>query len=190
MSRSGPSLAIPFVKALVISGDRRRFLLQLRDKPDDRYRGFWELPGGRVEEGESLLPALARELEEEVSLRLDVVLGQRGDRLVDRFGGSARRVEPLVTIEVQGAGRPIFGHYFACLASGEIRATGEAREHRWIEPREFAERFLSPSGHPPLVARCGVEEECSTVDLLAMRILLREGALSPLFRRQSTRIEP
>lgn len=173
----------------MISSDRRRFLLQLRDKPDDRYRGFWELPGGRVEEGESLLAALSRELEEEVSLRLDVVLGQRGDRLVDRFGGSARRVEPLVTIEVEGAGRPIFGHYFACLASGEVRATGEARAHCWIDPSEFAERFSTTSTRSPLLPRPDVAEECSTVDLLAMRILLREGAFARLFRDQPTRIE-
>jgi 8-oxo-dGTP diphosphatase len=47
-----------------------RFLLAQRPagKP---YEGYWEFPGGKLERGESVEAALARELHEELGIRID-----------------------------------------------------------------------------------------------------------------------
>ena len=54
----------------VLIDERGRFLLTSR--PAGKvYAGWWEFPGGKVERGESVVAALARELHEEVGI--DVV---------------------------------------------------------------------------------------------------------------------
>lgn len=56
-------------------------LLTLRPQTIKRHRGQYALPGGRLDEGESLLDAALRELDEEVGVRLtpDAMLGQLDD---------------------------------------------------------------------------------------------------------------
>ncbi|BCJ26785.1 DNA mismatch repair protein MutT [Actinocatenispora sera] len=55
---------IAAVAGILVRDDR---LLLVRQQ--FRVRGFWSLPGGTVEDGESLLAALSRELVEETGLR-------------------------------------------------------------------------------------------------------------------------
>lgn len=59
------------VTAAVIIEDGLLFLA--RRGPAEKLAGFWELPGGKVEQGESLQQCLERELMEE--LEMDVVAG-------------------------------------------------------------------------------------------------------------------
>ena len=58
------------VAAAVLQRDDGRFLLAQRP-PGKPYAGYWEFPGGKVENGESAYTALCRELHEE--LGIDVV---------------------------------------------------------------------------------------------------------------------
>ena len=46
------------------------FLLTSRP-PGRAYEGYWEIPGGKLEAGESVLQALARELHEELGITVD-----------------------------------------------------------------------------------------------------------------------
>jgi 8-oxo-dGTP diphosphatase len=53
-----------------------RFLLCSR--PANKvYAGYWEFPGGKLEDGESVAQALARELHEELGIRIGAVLPWR-----------------------------------------------------------------------------------------------------------------
>ena len=58
-----------------------RFLLTSR--PAGKvYAGYWEFPGGKLEPGESVEAALARELHEELGVAIDVAGIQRWQELV------------------------------------------------------------------------------------------------------------
>jgi 8-oxo-dGTP diphosphatase len=65
----GPSL--PVVAVGVVARDRRGRLLLVR-RANPPAAGRWSLPGGRVEAGETLAEAAARELAEETGLRAAV----------------------------------------------------------------------------------------------------------------------
>ena len=57
------------------------FLLTSRP-PGKVYEGYWEFPGGKLEEGESVEQALRRELEEEIGITIGAVHAWRTE-LVD-----------------------------------------------------------------------------------------------------------
>lgn len=58
------------VTAAVI--ERDGLLLIARRRPDDRFGGVWEFPGGKVESGEEPRDGLRREIREELALDIDV----------------------------------------------------------------------------------------------------------------------
>jgi 8-oxo-dGTP diphosphatase len=58
------------VAAAIIIEDGRVLLTQR--KPGTHLEGLWELPGGKVEEGEDPRDALVRELREELGIAVDV----------------------------------------------------------------------------------------------------------------------
>lgn len=54
---------------IVLTGilkDNDLFLAVKRNENDDLYPGFWEFPGGHLEDGENLKQGLQRELKEEI----------------------------------------------------------------------------------------------------------------------------
>lgn len=65
----GTRKIVDVVAAVIVQPDGR-FLLARR--PDGKpYAGYWEFPGGKVETGETLLHALARELHEELGIAVE-----------------------------------------------------------------------------------------------------------------------
>jgi ADP-ribose pyrophosphatase YjhB (NUDIX family) len=119
--RRYPKLPLVGVGAVVL--DRDRVLLALRDKQP--MEGWWSLPGGLVEAGESLVDAVRREMREETGLE----------------------VRPLAVVEVferiqrDAKGRVEY-HYvlidFLCrVASGKPTAASDARAVQWARRRDI-----------------------------------------------------
>ena len=80
--------------------------------------GLWEFPGGKVEEKESFVSALKREIEEELSLKIQV-----GDK--------------INSIDLKASDKHISVHYFyALILSGEITLNVHS-EFKWVERNQL-----------------------------------------------------
>lgn len=112
------------VVAAVILDPRRRVLLGRRPA-HKRHGGLWEFPGGKVDPGESLAEAAARELAEELGLE---TLEVRTDPLLIRM-------DP---------GHPFRILFLPVRASGTVRAM-EHSEVRWVETARPVDLPLAPS---------------------------------------------
>jgi 8-oxo-dGTP diphosphatase len=112
-----PEAAILAVGA-VVADDRGRLLLVLRGR--EPGRGRWSVPGGKVEPGESLEDATAREVLEETGLTVTV--------------GSE-----LWTVQVPtGDGRQYEIHDFAAIVTGGVLEAGDdADDAAWFPPDEL-----------------------------------------------------
>ena len=66
---SGPQRQILLVAAGVLAKSGRVLLQQRSDPP--QLAGLWEFPGGKVDPGETLEKALARELDEELAISVE-----------------------------------------------------------------------------------------------------------------------
>lgn len=110
---------IPAVGA-VVTDDSGRILLVLRGR--DPGRGLWSVPGGKVEPGEGLEEATAREVLEETGLTVDV--GR----------------ELWVARVPAGDGAEFEIHDFvATVTGGHLRAGDDADDARWFTSEELAD---------------------------------------------------
>lgn len=99
---------------------RGGLVLIARRPPEGLLGGMWEFPGGKVEPGEELAPALRREIHEELGVEI----------CVDQELGVFRHAYTHYRVTL---------HAFYCtLLKGEPRAL-EASELRWIAPAELAD---------------------------------------------------
>ena len=104
-----------------------------RRGPGQRQAGLWELPGGKVEPGESDAAALARELEEELGIQVEV--GGHLDENLHQYPDLAVLLVAL-----------------ACrLPAGEPQPT-EHDAVRWLGPDELDAVVWAPADVPLLDA--------------------------------------
>ena len=57
------------IALLALVNEKNEVLISLR-KNKKEYDGYWEYPGGKVEEGETLEHAIVREIKEEINLEI------------------------------------------------------------------------------------------------------------------------
>jgi len=115
---------------LAVSGaifrDGRVLLVRRARSPG---KGFYSVPGGRVEFGESLHTALHREVDEETGLRIEI-LGLAGWREVLPANG--------------GGGHYVIVSFAARWAAGEPVLNDEHDDFKWIDPDRLGD--LSVTG--------------------------------------------
>jgi 8-oxo-dGTP diphosphatase len=110
---------------LVLRRDDGHVLLARRAN-ESYASGLWGLPGGHVEDDETLAAAAARELSEEVGVHVDVTT-----------------LEPLgVTRYVEGDARGCDFYFLARTWLGEPVPTAECDEVQWCDPADLPDDAL------------------------------------------------
>ncbi len=130
MPSTGPELE-PLHVAVGVVLDKSRRVLITRRASGSHQGGLWEFPGGKVEAGESLQLALARELREE----LGIEIGRTSQLLEVRHDYG----DKLVLLDV----------HVVWDFDGEARAL-EQQPMAWVAPVELA-RYRFPAANVPII---------------------------------------
>jgi ADP-ribose pyrophosphatase YjhB (NUDIX family) len=119
-----PETTRPATVCAVVSDGDDRILLQRR-----RDNGEWALPGGHVEEGETIAEAALREIHEETACTAEIV------RLTGVYSNPAGT---RITYPDGNVVEPVAVCFECRYVSGEPEATEEASESRWFSPEDAA----------------------------------------------------
>ena len=117
---------IKVVCGIIYNGDK---VFVCRRKEGKSLVGFWEFPGGKIEEGESQQEALKRELSEELEMEVSI----------DSFLGSSRHDYGNFKIELLS---------YNCSL---INYNGKLTDHdayKWITPENLHTINLAPADIP------------------------------------------
>jgi 8-oxo-dGTP diphosphatase len=117
MQPAHPQLAV----SAAIFHDGKILLVRRARSP---ARGFYSLPGGRVEFGETLHAALHREVGEETALKIEIV-GLAG----------WREVVPGAT----SGGHYLIMSFAARWTSGEVALNDEHDDYKWLAPDDLGD---------------------------------------------------
>ena len=117
---------VPGVPAIIRNSDGK-ILLGKRNKKMICYPGFWGLPGGIIEFGETIEKAIQRELREELGV----------DSKVLKYG---KPVMQLASREcpMQSLSLPVY-----CNIKSEPSAKDETSEIKWFSPKEIKKMKLA-----------------------------------------------
>lgn len=109
-------LVNPFGKILLLRGVERN--------PEPNKPQYWDLPGGRLEDDETLFEGLAREIREEIGFEMDT----RQARLFHTDIWNAHGADIL--------NEPVIGLFYVALVSDiSVRLSHEHDAFEWIDPR-------------------------------------------------------
>ncbi|MCA6098606.1 NUDIX hydrolase [Bradyrhizobium australafricanum] len=128
----------PIRPQLAVSGvifrDSKVLLVRRARSPG---KGFYSLPGGRVEFGESLHTALHREIDEETGLKVEIV-GLAGWREVLPTG--------------PGSGHYLIMTFASRWASREPHLNDEHDDFKWLAPEEIGDLKVTGGLHEVIAA--------------------------------------
>ena len=125
-----PTENVVHVAVAVIKNDKGQYFITKR--PDDSHQGgLWEFPGGKIENNETVLDALKRELFEEIGINLI-------------------KVTPLIQIHHDYGDKNVFLDVFNVDEYSEEAFGKEGQETRWIKKSDFS-LFEFPVANIPII---------------------------------------
>jgi mutator protein MutT len=130
----------PAITVIAAVLEKNELIFAARRKPGKHLAGYWEFPGGKLEEGETPEHCLARELHEELGISVKV-----GDYLGENTHDYGSKVIHLIA-------------YRAALLGGEF----ELRDHdrmEWLPAHELPQLKWAPADLPfiALISNKGVD---------------------------------
>ena len=122
--------------ALIIEGDR----ILLVKRGHEPLKGWWSLPGGKVEAGELLDASVRREVREETGLEVEVAcLIEVFERFLHDRSGALEHHFVLMD-------------YLCRITGGELRAGDDAAEVAWFRESELSSVKIT-EGTPGVIAK-------------------------------------
>jgi len=118
----------------IIRDGQGRCLLVKRSSQSTHQAGLWELPGGKMDPGETFDQALLREVVEETGLTI----------ALDRVVGAAQWEHPQVHVA--------YIILEAHVVEGQVRLSDEHDDCRWATPADVAMMEVCPQYVPCLEA--------------------------------------
>jgi len=102
-----------------------KYLITKRSEGEKVYPGYWDLPGGKLEHGETPEEGLLREVKEEINLEVKV-----GEPIFSYL--EAIKYACYVVV------------YECKLISGEIKLSSEHSEYKWASVEEIQKLLIEP----------------------------------------------
>lgn len=120
------------------NGNKTEIVVQTRNKPNDS--GRLELPGGQVNEYESLIDAVKREVLGETGLEVIEIEGQSTMVDTSNLKGSFAMecIRPFAVYQTLKGPVDSMGVYFKCKAIGNLESIGDyTLNAKWIDIKEL-----------------------------------------------------
>ncbi|GJL49417.1 MAG: DNA mismatch repair protein MutT [Nitrospirales bacterium] len=131
----GPNTIVRLGVGVVIRDERGWVLLEQRSDC-----GWWGMPGGRLEVGESITQTAVREVKEETGLDVEII------RLIGIYSEPQERIVtyPDTIDGVQLIDAVVEGH----ILSGTLTCSHESFDVRFFSPHALPEELIPPSRIP------------------------------------------
>lgn len=128
--REFPTHPMIGVGAVILDGDGRVLLIKRATEP---MKGYWSLPGGLLELGETLIEGVKREIREETGL---IVTPRAIVEVVDRIYRSSDENRSPVQYHY------VVVDYWCQVAGGELQSASDASEVAWLSRDEWKDKNL------------------------------------------------